>query len=195
MASRRTRNSCSGSPGRRLTLDRRPWSDGRECAVGHQLLDLESGRQGARWLVRVQRRQRRRLRIGSAGSRTFNCPSTLQLGPPPVATTCLLGVIFVPTALGTRTATLRFTTNDPVNPIVDVALSGFGTPAVVTPPPPIASAANFTDTWGNASEPHGVSASRITSPPPMCWWPSGTPYDVDGRAIWLELKDGHWIDA
>jgi hypothetical protein len=132
----------------------------------------------------------------SAGSRTYNCPSNLALGPPPAMTSCLLGIDFVPTALGLRTATLRLTTNDPANPVVDIALSGMGTPGVAPPPPPpITSATDFGDLWGNASEPAwtlGITHHKSTTDLLIAVWHT---YDVDGRAIWFELKDGHWVDA
>jgi hypothetical protein len=133
--------------------------------------------------------------VASAGSRTFNCPTNIALGPPPALTSCQLGLSFVPTATGVRTATLRFTTNDPANSVVDVALLGIGTPAVVQPPPPITSIADFTDLWGNASEAAwslGITHHKSTTDVLIAFWHS---YDADGRDTWLELKDGHWVDG
>jgi hypothetical protein len=133
--------------------------------------------------------------IGSAGSRTFNCPPNLALGPPPAVTACQLGINFVPTALGVRTATLRLTTNDPANAVVDVALSGVATPAVVQPPPPIASVADFTDLWVNATEAAwslGITHHKFTTDVLVAFWHT---YDVDGRDAWFELRDGHWVDG
>jgi len=135
--------------------------------------------------------------VGSAGSRTFNCPPNLALGPPPAVTACQLGINFIPTALGVRTATLRFTSNDPANPIVDVALSGVATPGAVQPPPPppITSVADFTDLWGNATEPAwslGITHHKSTTDILVAFWHT---FDVDGRNVWFELKDGHWVDG
>ncbi len=133
--------------------------------------------------------------VGSAGTRTFNCPPNLALGPPPAATSCQLGLSFVPTGTGVRSATLRFTTNDPANSVVDVALSGVGTPAVVQPPPPITSSSDFTDLWGNAAEPAwsiSIVHHKSTSDVLLAFWQT---FDVDGRGVWFELKDGHWVDG
>jgi hypothetical protein len=134
--------------------------------------------------------------FGSAGGRTFGCPANIALGPPPSVAECQIGLLFNPTTTGVRTATLHFTSNDPANPVVDVALSGIGTPAVVQPPPPpLTSAADFTDLWGTGAEPAwslGITHHKSTTDVLVAFWET---FDVDGRGIWFELKDGHWVDG
>ena len=134
--------------------------------------------------------------FGSAGTRTFNCPANIALGPPPSLTSCQLGLDFIPTAVGPRTATLRFTSNDPANPVVDIALSGLGTsPVVQPPPPPITSAADFSDSWGNPNEPAwalSITHHKVTTDALVASWQT---FDVNGQPVWFVLQDGHWADA
>ncbi len=56
------------------------------------------------------------------------CGSTLAVGA-----SCTIGVTFVPTASGTRIASLVVSTNDPARPQLSVALSGVSTAAAVSP--------------------------------------------------------------
>lgn len=136
--------------------------------------------------------------FGTAGSRTFNCPANLQLGPPPVNNACQLGINFLPMAVGVRAATLHFTTNDPANPVFDLPLTGTGTLAAPPPPPPpplIVSLADMTDLWGTATEPAwslSITHHKSTTDLLVAFWQT---YDVNGVATWFELKDGHWVDS
>lgn len=124
-----------------------------------------------------------------------NCSSTFFLTP---LGTCNLGINFVPTDVGPRTATLRIITNDPVRPTVDILLSGQGTAGAPPPPPPptpVVSVADFTDQWGKAGEPDwslSIIHHKATTDALIAVWQT---YDVDGSEMWLELKDGHWVDG
>jgi hypothetical protein len=112
---------------------------------------------------------------------------------------CNLPILFVPTAEGTRTATLRITSNDPARPVVDINLTGVGTPGSEPPspppPPPVVSVADFTDLWSVAGETNRnieISHHKSTTDVLKAFWHT---YDVDGRDMWLELSDGHWVDG
>jgi hypothetical protein len=125
-----------------------------------------------------------------------NCSPAILL---PTLSQCNLGINFAPTAAGTRTATLRITTNDPLRPVVDIALSGVATagptPTPTPAPTPIASSADFTDLWGAAAEADwslSINHHKATTDALVAVWHT---HDVDGSDMWLELKDGHWTDG
>jgi hypothetical protein len=112
---------------------------------------------------------------------------------------CGIGINFVPTAEGLRAATLHITTNDPARPVIDIAMSGVGTPAPAptpTPAPtPVVSSADFTDLWGTTGEQDwnlSVNHHKATTDALVAVWHT---HDVDGSDMWLELKDGHWVDG
>jgi len=46
---------------------------------------------------------------------------------------CIFGISFTPTSSGTRTGTLNIASNDPVNPVISVSLSGTGVNAYTVP--------------------------------------------------------------
>ncbi len=62
--------------------------------------------------------------IGDFNLPVSSNPCGASLNP---GTTCNIDVTFTPTAVGTRSATVTISSNDPVNPILNVALSGSGT--------------------------------------------------------------------
>ena len=113
---------------------------------------------------------------------------------------CGLGINFVPTGEGLRTATIHLVTNDPANPVIDIQLSGVGTPAPTpapTPTPtPVVSADDFTDLWGSAAGEQdwnlSINHHKATTDALVAVWHT---HDVDGSDMWLELKDGHWTDG
>jgi hypothetical protein len=109
---------------------------------------------------------------------------------------CNLPILFLPTDVGTRTATLRITSNDPAKPVVDIALTGVGTPgAPPAPPPPIVSAADFSDVWTVANEANRsiqITHHKFSTDALVAFWHT---YDVDGKDMWLELTDGKWTDS
>jgi len=124
------------------------------------------------------------------------CLPNLSLG---TGQQCGLGLNFVPTGEGLRTATLHIVSNDPANPVIDIELSGEGTPAPPPPTPtptPVVSAADFTDLWGSAAGEQdwnlSVNHHKATTDALVAVWHT---HDVDGSDMWLELKDGHWTDA
>jgi hypothetical protein len=118
----------------------------------------------------------------------------------PPLSQCNLGLDFLPTTVGSRSATLRITSNDPVRPNVDIALSGEGTPGATPPPPPpppppIVSDADFSDLWGSPGQTDWsleITHHKATTDVLLAFWHT---YDVDGRDMWVELKDGHWVDG
>jgi hypothetical protein len=125
-----------------------------------------------------------------------NCSPAIMLSP---LSQCNLGINFAPTAAGTRTATLRITTNDPLRPVVDIALSGIATagptPTPTPAPTPVVSSADFTDLWGTAAEPDwslSINHHKATTDALVAVWHT---HDVDGSDMWLELKDGRWTDG
>jgi hypothetical protein len=75
-----------------------------------------------------------------------NCPDTLAAGA-----SCSAQVSFAPpAATGGFAAKLRFTTNDPASPAVDVPLTGTGLPAGTTPPPGNQNPPGLTPTSGDS---------------------------------------------
>jgi hypothetical protein len=129
-------------------------------------------------------------------NRSVSCAPSLLLNSSNLP--CNLPILFLPTDTGTRTATLRITTNDPAKPVVDIALRGVGTPGAPPPPPPppppVSSAADFSDVWtvaGEANRSIEITHHKFTTDVLVAFWHT---YDVDGRDMWLELTDGHWTD-
>ncbi|HST53756.1 MAG TPA: choice-of-anchor D domain-containing protein [Pyrinomonadaceae bacterium] len=113
---------------------------------------------------------------------------------------CGLGINFVPTGEGLRTTTMHIVSDDPANPVIDIVLSGVGTPGPTptpTPAPtPIVSANDFTDLWGSATGEQdwnlSINHHKATTDALVAVWHT---HDVDGSDMWLELKDGHWTDG
>lgn len=136
----------------------------------------------------------------------FECqPNTvLPIGINFPSPQCYIGINFRPTELGPRNATLRIIPADPTQSIVDIPLSGEGLPPL--PPPPNVSTYDVTGLWANAAEPGwslGITHNKGTrlgigtiqglgSDALVAFWHT---YDVDGRDMWLELKDGTWVDG
>ena len=58
------------------------------------------------------------------------------LAPSGATSSCVMDVVFTPTAVTTYETTLRISSNDPVRPTVDVPLIGSGTPVAAVAPPP-----------------------------------------------------------
>jgi hypothetical protein len=116
---------------------------------------------------------------------------------------CFLPVSFFPTALGTRTATLRIVTNDPTQATIDIQLTGVGTPALPAPPlPPPSSFTDVSGLWGNPAEPgwalgishHKFSPATNVLPTDglVAYW---TTFDTTGQPVWFVLRDGTWTDS
>jgi hypothetical protein len=135
------------------------------------------------------------FQIGRGGGVFGNCSQNIIL---PTISQCNIGIYFSPTAVGSRTAILRISTNDPARPSVDIAVSGEGTPPPPPPPPPTSSITSFadvTDLWGTTGEADWsltITHHKVTTDALIAYWHT---YDVDGRGMWLKLTDGHWVDG
>lgn len=135
---------------------------------------------------------------GIANKGSF-CVNTPILNPANLP--CQLPLTFAPTTTGVRVATLRITTNDPGRPTIDIPLTGVGTPAVITPPPPVVSFADVSGIWGTPGETgwalaiaHNKLGTATSAPSDavLAWWES---FDTTGQPIWFQLRDGQWPDA
>jgi hypothetical protein len=166
------------------------------------LLMFMSDTGGANLIYTVQLIGTNSADFGFGPARNFNggfCELITILNPQNVP--CQLAVHFTPTALGTRTAIMRITSNDPTQPVFDLPLTGVGTPAIAAPaPPPPMGFTDITGLWGVATEPGWAlsiyhHALAILGPSAtdavIAFWET---YDTTGQAVWFELKDGRWSD-
>ena len=69
---------------------------------------------------------------GNAGdfTQTNNCTTTLGVGA-----TCTVSMTFKPTAMGNRSTVLVISSSDPVTPLLNISLSGFGTQSIAAVSP------------------------------------------------------------